>query len=597
MCSVSKSDCCVFKEDVHHPPLHFELNFSSYHNKVPKNHAMTYNFKKADFISLYSDLCNKNFGDIYKINNVNEATDHLYDIISNSVSRFVPMKKTSKKTFPPWFTKHIITDIRRKEMAWRIYKKSSNTADFENFKLLRTKLKRDIDTSYKNYLQSIEYNLSSNPKSFWAYVNSKKNSSSMPNSFTHNDNILDNPEDIANSFANFFRSAYIPSSRNINFSADTTDNINIATPEITEKDVVNAFKKIKPKFTAGPDGLPAFFLKDCSSILAAPLAHIFNLSLQTCAYPDKWKSSKICPIHKKDSKSDIQNYRPITIINNFGKVFEIVLHSILYPQLHQSISNNQHGFVSQRSTTTNLLCITQFLSEVMDEGGQVDVIYMDFSKAFDRLDHGVLLTKLVSFGFNFKLIHFFESYLLNRSQFVQFQGHRSNEFISQSGVPQGSVLGPLLFIIFINDIVIDLRCTSLLYADDLKIYYKICDESDCNKLQADLSTIHEWCNKFRLSLNINKCNVVSFTRKLNKIQYEYTISGANLVRRDSFKDLGVTFDSHLSFREHTSNIVTSSFKMLGFLIRNARDFQNASTLKSLYNTLVRSRLEYASMIW
>ena len=245
------------------------------------------------------------------------------------------------------------------------------------FYIWYTKLKRDIDTSYINYLQSIEYNLSSNPKSFWAYVNSKRTSSSMPNSFTHNDNILDNPEHMANSFANFLRSAYVRSSRSINFSADPIDNINIATPEIIEKHIVNAFKKIKPKFTAGPDGLPAFFLKDCSSILAAPLAHIFHPSLQTCAYSVKWKSSKICPIHKKDSKSHIQNYRPITILNNFGKVFEIVLRSILYPQVHQSISNNQ--LCLSTSTSTNLLCIKQILAEVIDEGGQVDVIYMDFS--------------------------------------------------------------------------------------------------------------------------------------------------------------------------------------------------------------------------
>lgn len=151
------------------------------------------------------------------------------------------------------------------------------------------------------------------------------------------------------------------------------------------------------------DGLLAFFIKGC----AFPLA--FNLSIKTIKFPDKWKLSKICPIHKKDNNTDVK-YRPITIINNLGKILEFVLHNALYPQRKHSICINQHGIIPKRSTISNLICITQHLAENMDEGNQVDVMYgyIDFTKAFDCLDHGVLLTKLCSFGFRKKLAIFFK---------------------------------------------------------------------------------------------------------------------------------------------------------------------------------------------
>lgn len=310
-----------------------------------------------------------------------------------------------------------------------------------------------------------------------------------------------------------------------------------------------------------------------------------------------WKISRICPVFKKGDKNYVINHRPITIICNFSKAFEVVLHKIIYANTRRLISDSQHGFMQGRSTTTNLFCITQYISESLDSGGQVDVIYTDFSKAFDRLDHGILLCKLRQFGFSDKLSDLLASYLHCRRQYVEYRGFRSDEFIASSGVPQGSILGPLLFVIFINDIVSMLDVDCLLYADDLKLYSDINSFEDCLKLQMNLDRINNWCITNNLPLNVQKCHVLSFTRRNEQLHYDYTLNNTSLNRVIEFKDLGVIFDSKLSFNQHILSVVLASYKSLGFVIRNSQGFNDISVLFLLFNTFVLSKLEYASIIW
>ena len=329
-----------------------------------------------------------------------------------------------------------------------------------------------------------------------------------------------------------------------------------------------------------------------------PLTVIFNLALKNEEFPYLWKKSKIIPVHKKKDKNLIDNYRPITLINNFSKVFERVIHSALYFPMKNLIDTRQHGFMKGRSTTSNLITITEFISESINNNSQVDVIYTDFSKAFDRLDHVILTTNLSGqFGFSLRLTNFISFYLSDRLQHVECLGHSSSEIIAPSGVPQGSILGPLLFNSFINQISKDLDVHSLLYCDDKKIYYRIDTINDCIRLQSALNLVNDWCQKNNLPLNASKCSVVSYSLKKNCITYQYKIDDETLPRSTHFKDLGVTFDSLLTFNLHIDDIIRRSYKMLGFVIRNSQAFDNISSIKLLYLAYVRSILEYCSQVW
>lgn len=303
------------------------------------------------------------------------------------------------------------------------------------------------------------------------------------------------------------------------------------------------------------------------------------------------------PIFKKGEPKDISNYRPVAILSEFSKVFETLIHNSLRPKVSSKISESQHGFMKKRSTVTNLVDFVQYTSTALDSQGQVDVVYTDFAKAFDSVNHSQLVRKLSKFGCSTQLTNLFTSYLRDRSMFVEILGHRSPCFHPSSGVPQGSILGPLLFLMFINDITSRIEVEKSLFADDLKIFTKITSTNDCLALQRSLDKVLEWCHENSLDMNVDKCKVMSFTRRRSGILYNYSLGDINLERVDRTSDLGVVFDSELRFSHHITQCVSSSYRVLGFILRNTRSFSDAKPIISLYISLVRSKLEYASVVW
>ena len=276
---------------------------------------------------------------------------------------------------------------------------------------------------------------------------------------------------------------------------------------------------------SGDDLLPSFLVKDLASVLCYPLKIIFNLSINSSKFPTVWKTTKVTPVFKKGDPFILSNYRPISILSNFAKIFDQLIYQQLLPNIKPYISTAQHGFLSGRSTTTNLLNIVQTISEVIENRGQIDVIYTDFSRAFDSINHSVLLDKLNIFGCCPKLLNFLASYISGRLSYVSYNGFSSTSFRNSSGVPQGSNLGPLLFNVYINDLFQKLNTKVLGYADDLKICNHVADITDCVRLHKDLLMISKWCQDNSLILNIAKCSVVSYTRKIHSVEYQYDVAG------------------------------------------------------------------------
>jgi hypothetical protein len=367
---------------------------------------------------------------------------------------------------------------------------------------------------------------------------------------------------------------------------------------ITHDDIDFGLQRLKPKRSSGPDQIPAFVLKELGPQLKEVLHYLLNLSIQSGVFPTSWKVSKVTPIHKKGDTCDVKNYRPVAILSAPAKVLEIILHRRMWKSVGCFIVNEQHGFRPTRSTVTNLLCFNTYIEQRLDARKQVDVIYTDFEKAFDRVDHDVLLSKLNYFGFSNRLLQYMSSYLKERKQYVSFKSYNSEHYFTYSGVPQGSNLGPLLFSLFINDIGNAIAGSKyLLYADDLKLFREITDERDVLTLQKDINSLTSWSLKNKLFFSAPKCHVMTFARIRNVTKAEYTMSDLRLARVENVKDLGVTYVTNFSFRPHITDIVDRAYAMLGFVLRNSLHFKNTSTLTVLYESLVRSILESASIIW
>jgi len=252
------------------------------------------------------------------------------------------------------------------------------------------------------------------------------------------------------------------------------------------------------------------------------------------------------------------------------------------------LADEQHGFRKMKSTETNLIVFYSHLIDVVKSGGRVDAIYTDLRKAFDSVDHGILMLKLKKLGIIDPLLTWFSSYLSNRSFRVMVDGVLSNNKVAISGVPQGSHLSPLLFLLFINDVgLIFKSCKYLLFADDLKMYLPINSMNDSIQLQHVLDTFSLWCLKNSLSLNVDKCKCISYTRQKNKSIFPYTINGFIISYTSIIRDLGVLMSSDLTFNAHIDSIYSIALRVIGLTKRNCMDFKNIICLKVLYYSLVR----------
>lgn len=282
----------------------------------------------------------------------------------------------------------------------------------------------------------------------------------------------------------------------------------------------------------------------------------------------------------------------------FQKFFESLIHKILLYSVKSDMLGQQHGFFPKRSVETNLVEYVDFIMNAMDQQIRVDSIYTDFSKAFDKIDHNILVLRLAEVGVCGNLLSWLSSYLFNRSQMVLVNGHRSEPFPVTSGVPQGSHLGPLLFLIFLNNIGMCFKhCYFSLYADDLKMYLSINSINDCILLQSDLNDLHDYCRKNKIVLNVEKCCFISFTRKFQNFAFDYNLNGVPLKQVTSIKDLGVILDKKMTFSLHVDYIVSKANKMLGFILRQCRQFTSITAMKALYYSFVHSKLNYASVVW
>ena len=341
-------------------------------------------------------------------------------------------------------------------------------------------LQKNFDTLnkflYNQYLLSVESDLKSNSKSFWKFINTKKQSNGIPNLMRHDGISSSDLKVVCNFFGKHFQSVYLDSNPNPNINLDNQFNgidscLNIGSLHFSIEEIEKALSTIKVDTRLDIDGIAPIILQKCSIVFAVPLQIIFNRSLESGEFLSTWKRSIITPIYKSGNRQEVSNYRPICKISTVPKIFEKLVYEKLTTMVKHVISPCQHGFLAGRSTSTNLTIFSNTILNGLEKGFQFDVVYTDFFKAFDRVNHDILLMKLNKIGFHSNLLNWIRTYLKGRIQFVRINNFLSSPINVTSDVPQGSHLGPLFFLLFINDIpnvFLNSRC--LMYADDLKIF-------------------------------------------------------------------------------------------------------------------------------
>ncbi|XP_038120658.1 uncharacterized protein LOC119770244 [Culex quinquefasciatus] len=332
-------------------------------------------------------------------------------------------------------------------------------------------------------------------------------------------------------------------------------------PVVTSESIRRACASLKGSTSCGPDVIPAFVLKKCCDALAEPLSQLFNISLATGVFPCCWKKSYVFPVHKKGPKRDVRNYRGIAALCAVSKLFEVIVLDFIKFNCCDHVAQEQHGFMAKRSTNSNLVSYSPFILRTMQQRKQIDAIYTDLSAAFDKLNHRIAVAKLERLIFGGPMLDWLRSYLTGREMSVKI----------------GDVISAV-FLFF-------KRCHKLSYADDIKLFVVVENDTDCQILQEQLNRFANWCSDNRMVLNASKCSVISFTRKRNTISFDYTLSNTTIPRTSCVKDLGVMLDSKMTFTDHITYTVSKASKTLGFIFRIAKNFRDLGCLKALYCSL------------
>ena len=383
-------------------------------------------------------------------------------------------------------------------------------------------------------------------------------------------------------------------------------NLKLHNISVTPKMVRKVVMSLALSKASGPDCIPVVVLKNCEPELSYILAELFNKCLKESCFPDCWKVSSVLPVFKNVGKrSTARNYRPVSLLSVVSKVFEMFVNNRIVGHLEKCglFSDFQYGFRSSQSTADLLTIVSDRIARAFNRSGATPAVALDISKAFDRVWHAGLLQKLKSYGISGQIFGLISSFLCNRRLRVVLDGKSSQEYPVNAGVPQGSILGPTLFLLYINDLPDDVICDIAIYADDTTLYSKCDWASDlwqqlelASELESDLRDTVDWGKKWLVDFNAGKTQLVSFDRSNNNGSIDVKMGGSILEEKSSFKMLGLTFSSKLDWGSYIISIAKTASKKIGALIRSMK-FLSPEVALYLYKSTIRPCMEYCCHVW
>ena len=591
-----------------HEAIYIESSLRPFINKSVPREIFQYN--KANFDMIKQKLSEKenDFDNLVPDSSCNDLWESFKNTLISLMDEFIPKKTIrNKKNHKPWITPHIRTLHRRLSRLLKRTRQTNDPSIRQRYLKTKANVQRIRRQSYWHYINNIidppdeegEQRGPSNQKRFWHYIKSlRRDNCGVSPLRDHEGKLNSAPLDKANILNHQYESVFTKEDPSSIPSLAGEPYPDMADIEISEEGVKKLLKNLNPHKATGPDGLPAKILKECANEIAPFLTKIFRKAFEEGNVPEDWKKASVTAVFKKGDRHNAANYRPVSLTSLCCKIQEHILTSNIRRHLakHNILTNSQHGFRERRSCETQLLTLAHELASNLDKGSRTDLIILDFAKAFDKVPHQRLLGKLSFYGIRGQALEWIRAFLSNQTQEVMVDGARSSPAPVISGVPQGTVLGPILFLLFINDLPNDLTSNVRLFADDCIVYRRISSRNDCDLLQKDLNILNDWERKWGMEFHPKKCNVLSCTTARKPFHYDYTLKGHTLAYEQTSKYLGVDLTSNLSWHPHIDRITKKACNMIGFLRRNLQT-SNRQTKTNAYNTLVRPHVEYCSTVW
>ena len=564
-----------------------------------------YQYDKGDYKRMAEMLTinwEEELGDL----GVQEAMDKFEDRYKAAEKACIPshtISDTSVRIKPVWMSNHALRVVKRKHSAWIRFLNTKDGEDYQRYVSKRNEASHATKRARKEFEKKLASECRKNAKGVWKYIKSNKKKAGIPDLKRKDGTFTQNAGDAAEALSQQYSSVF--TEEDISNIPDIPSKPLKSPPltsfTVTEEDVLKILKSLNPHKTPGLDGIHPKPIKELAETLVLPLTIIFKRSTTRSQLPRNWLDAVISPIYKKGQRCLPENYRPVSLLSIICKVLErIITDQIVKHIIENELScHQQHGFTKGRSTTTNLLEALNVWSEAMMHGIPVDVLFLDYSKAFDAVPHQRLIQQVKSFGIHGEALQWISSFLSNRRQRVRVNGQLSDFKPVLSGVPQGSILGPILFTLFVNNIPDEISNIISMYADDTKVYAAVISDAESHSLADDLKAAQEWAQKMQMKFNQAKCHVMHLGR--NNPCKEYTMITEDgilhtLETVESEKDLGVLIDQELKFSQHCQLKINKANSILGCLKHSFKNF-NKETFLLLYKAMIRPHLEYASCVW
>lgn len=605
---------------------HFPIFFTwRLNNKVIRNKShRSFKYRAIDRIdtaAFKSDLRNMlPIGPLPHECDVDKSLSCWHENFINVLNLHAPKKakRVKREKQPRWFNKDINNAIKMRDRT--------KIKDPTAYRFWRNKVTCMIRAAKQNYFKEAITSNKGDSKAIWKVLrDAQSNNTGMvinhsPNILKVDGKIITDTRDIVEAFNKYFIEVcqtYLVNNQHnncdtfpevrkyVNAKLPQGETFNI--PRVTEQYVLKYLQSLDPNKATGLDEISAHVLKISAIEITPSITRIINQSIDTDVFPCNWKEAKVIPSFKTESRHDLSNYRPIAILPILSKIIEKHVHLALSKHLNKFdlLRNTQSGFREKHSCETALLKVVDQWMESIDKGYILGTVFLDLSKAFDLVNHEIMVTKLRIYGVSSKAINWFKSYLVNRSQCTYLNGVLSSSRRIACGVPQGSILGPLLFLIYINDIDLTLEyCSADMYADDTTFYASDTSTINLNnKLQRDMEKVSAWCDRNKMAINTTKTKVLlmgSGQRLASLPDNANTLSvtlGGKILKTVKYEELlGVKIDNNLSWHIQVDNVCKTVSNRLA-LLRRIQPYIDLNTKIIFYNGYVRPILDYCSIVW